>query len=153
MELNGVNADGNANPTDATPGLSVTAGRRIVSNAEIAVNKGDIELNGGNIQATDGVYLGNSVYSRGWDSVGADKIRGTADDQKIGYGIRINGRVLGLFNMSALGLRTFSGITVGLMGTFVGVHYSLAGSALVLLGLTAWLLMRTPAMAENRKAH
>ena len=63
----------------------------------------------------------------------------------------MRGRVLGLFNMSALGLRTFSGITVGLVGTFVGVHHSLAGSALVLLGLTVWLLTRTPAMAENRQ--
>lgn len=56
---------------------------------------------------------------------------------------KMRGRVIGLFNMSALGLRTFSGITVGLMGTLVGVHYSLAGSALVLLALIVWLLMRT----------
>jgi MFS family permease len=55
----------------------------------------------------------------------------------------IRGRVIGLFNMSALGLRAFSGITVGIVGTLVGVHTSLAGSALVLLALTVWLLMRT----------
>jgi hypothetical protein len=98
VELNGLNLDGNANPTDTTPGLSVTAGRRIVSNNEIAVNKGDIELTGGSTQATDGVYLGSSVYSRGWDSVGADGVRGGTDDQKTGYGIRIGGKVLGLFD-------------------------------------------------------
>jgi len=98
VELNGLNLDGNANPTDTAPGLSVTAGRRIVSNNEIAVNKGDIELTGGNTQATDGVYLGSSVYSRGWDSVGADGVRGGTDDQKTGYGIRIGGKVLGLFD-------------------------------------------------------
>ncbi len=56
----------------------------------------------------------------------------------------MRGRVLGLFNMSALGLRTFSGVTIGLAGTVVGVHHSLAGSALVLFALIAWLLMRTP---------
>ncbi len=39
------------------------------------------------------------------------------------------GRVLGLFNMSAQGLRAFSGITVGLVGSLTSVHASLAGSA------------------------
>jgi sugar phosphate permease len=54
----------------------------------------------------------------------------------------MRGRVIGLFNMSALGLRAFSGVTVGIVGTLVGVHYSLAGAALVLLALTAWLWWR-----------
>src|SRR5580658_7413807 len=39
------------------------------------------------------------------------------------------GRVLGLYNMAAAGLRTFSGITVGLAGSLVSVHVSLAVSA------------------------
>ena len=112
VELNGVNIDGNANPTDTAPGLSVTAGRRIVSNNEIAVNKGDIVLAGGTTQVTDGVYLGSSVYSRGFDSVGADGVRGGTDDQKIGYGIRITGKVLGLFDntveMAQLPVNTFT---------------------------------------------
>ena len=41
----------------------------------------------------------------------------------------IRGRVLGLFNMSSLGLRAFSGITVGLVGSLVGIHVSLACAA------------------------
>ncbi|WOB06598.1 filamentous hemagglutinin N-terminal domain-containing protein [Piscinibacter gummiphilus] len=98
VELNGLNLDGNANATDTTPGLSITAGRRIVSNNEIAVNKGDIVLTSTGTGATDGVYLGSSVYSRGYDSVGTDGVRGGSDDLKIGYGIRIGGRVLGLFD-------------------------------------------------------
>jgi MFS family permease len=61
----------------------------------------------------------------------------------------IRGRVIGLFNMSALGLRAFSGVTVGLAGTLVGVHRSLAASAVVLLVLIAWLLLRTPRVAHN----
>ena len=61
----------------------------------------------------------------------------------------MRGRVIGLFNMSALGMRAFSGITVGLIGTWVGVHHSLAGSALALLALTAWLLMRSLRIAHN----
>ena len=52
----------------------------------------------------------------------------------------IRGRVLGLFNMSAAGLRTFSGITVGLVGSLSTVHLSLAiaaGCLLVLIGTVA----------------
>ena len=45
----------------------------------------------------------------------------------------IRGRAIGLYNVSELGLRTFSGATVGFGGAIVGVHYSLAFSALALL--------------------
>jgi MFS family permease len=38
------------------------------------------------------------------------------------------GRVLGLYNMSFAGLRTFSGVTVGLLGSAFGVHASLAAA-------------------------
>ena len=38
----------------------------------------------------------------------------------------IRGRVLGLFNMSSGGLRAFSGVTVGLVGSLLSVHVSLA---------------------------
>lgn len=55
----------------------------------------------------------------------------------------MRGRVIGLFNMSALGLRAFSGITVGITGTLVGVHHSLAGAATALLLLTLWLWVRS----------
>jgi MFS family permease len=47
--------------------------------------------------------------------------------------VQIRGRVIGLFNMSALGLRAFAGITVGVVGNFIGVHGSLAGAALGML--------------------
>jgi hypothetical protein len=53
----------------------------------------------------------------------------------------IRGRTLGLFNMASLGLRAFSGITVGLIGSFIGVHWSLALSALVLLATITCLLL------------
>jgi MFS family permease len=45
----------------------------------------------------------------------------------------IRGRVVGLFNMAGLGMRAFSGVTVGLVGAAIGVHWSLAGSAAMLL--------------------
>jgi MFS family permease len=53
---------------------------------------------------------------------------------------RLRGRLVGLFGMSALGLRAFSGVTVGVMGSFIGIHWSLASSAAVLLVVTAVLL-------------
>ncbi|MET0536150.1 MAG: MFS transporter [Steroidobacter sp.] len=56
----------------------------------------------------------------------------------------IRGRVIGVFSMMALGLRTFSGVTVGLMGAAIGIHVSLALSALALLSLSALLFVRMP---------
>jgi MFS family permease len=53
----------------------------------------------------------------------------------------IRGRVLGLYNMASLGMRAFSGITVGLIGGIVGIHASLAGSALAVLLCTTVLLV------------
>ena len=52
----------------------------------------------------------------------------------------IRGRVIGLYSMSSLGLRAFSGVTVGILGSAIGIHWSLALSALALLALTAFLL-------------
>jgi MFS family permease len=49
---------------------------------------------------------------------------------------RVRGRVIGLFAMSALGLRAFSGVTVGLGGSLIGIHWSLALSAAALFALT-----------------
>jgi MFS family permease len=48
----------------------------------------------------------------------------------------LRGRLIGLFSMSALGFRAFSGVTVGVAGAFIGVHRSLAISAIVLLVIT-----------------
>jgi hypothetical protein len=39
------------------------------------------------------------------------------------------GRVVGLFNTAILGLRAGSGITVGVLGALINVHWSLALSA------------------------
>lgn len=52
----------------------------------------------------------------------------------------IRGRVIGLFTMSALGLRAFSGVTVGLLGSLIGIHWSLAASTLAVLAVIAILL-------------
>ena len=52
----------------------------------------------------------------------------------------LRGRMIGLYNMSNNGLRAFSGITVGLLGAVIGIHWSLALSALVLLMIAVVLL-------------
>ncbi len=52
----------------------------------------------------------------------------------------IRGRVIGLYHMAALGLRAFSGVTVGIAGAIIGIHWSLALSAMALLAMTTALL-------------
>jgi MFS family permease len=52
----------------------------------------------------------------------------------------IRGRVIGLYNMCFHGMRAFSGITVGMAGSVVGVHWSLAGSAVLMLLVAFGLL-------------
>jgi MFS family permease len=51
----------------------------------------------------------------------------------------IRGRVIGLYGTSFNGMRAFSGLTVGVGGSLVGVHWSLAVSAVVLAIITAGL--------------
>ncbi len=52
------------------------------------------------------------------------------------------GRVLGLFNMAASGLRAFSGVTVGLVGSVATVHTSLALAAASFIAVASILLAR-----------
>jgi MFS family permease len=53
----------------------------------------------------------------------------------------MRGRVIGLYNMSALGLRSFSGVTVGLLGSVIGIHRSLALSATILFAVILMLFI------------
>lgn len=52
----------------------------------------------------------------------------------------LRGRLIGLFSMSAFGLRAFSGVTVGVVGGLIGIHWSLAISAIALMAVTLALL-------------
>jgi sugar phosphate permease len=66
---------------------------------------------------------------------------------------QIRGRVLGFYNTCSNGMRAFSGITVGMAGSLVGVLWSLALSAAALLVVTialfaADLRVKAPAAAE-----
>ncbi|GAA3539878.1 MFS transporter [Amycolatopsis ultiminotia] len=69
------------------------------------------------------------------------------------------GRVIGVYNVSANGLRAGSGFTVGILGSAVGVHWSLGLSATALTVGTAiagWFSLWSPrartARAELRQA-
>ena len=52
---------------------------------------------------------------------------------------QLRGRLIGLFAMASMGLKAFSGLTVGVLGGLIGVHWSLAASAMVLLTVTVAL--------------
>lgn len=56
------------------------------------------------------------------------------------------GRMIGLFSMASGGMRTFSGVTVGLAGQAIGVHWSLAISGALVVVLCTSLLMRRSAV-------
>jgi MFS family permease len=53
--------------------------------------------------------------------------------------VDMRGRVIGLFNMASLGLRAFSGVSVGLLGSLIGIHWSLAAAAIAMLAATVSL--------------
>ncbi|MFT3803117.1 MAG: MFS transporter [Burkholderiaceae bacterium] len=56
------------------------------------------------------------------------------------------GRIIGVYNMSAMGMRSFSGVTVGLVGGALGIHASLAMAATAMLiyivAMRTWLRAR-----------
>jgi hypothetical protein len=64
----------------------------------------------------------------------------------------IRGRVLGVFSMSAMGLRTFSGLSVGLLGSIINIHNSLSYSAAALLLLYAAIFAARRGNAWTRRA-
>jgi MFS family permease len=55
----------------------------------------------------------------------------------------VRGRVIGLYSMASLGMRAFSGVTIGFAGSVIGIHWSLGLSAVALLALTFGLLAFT----------
>jgi MFS family permease len=54
----------------------------------------------------------------------------------------VRGRIVGLFNTAILGLRAGSGLTVGVLGVFVGVRLSLMYSSLMVVLITCALFAR-----------
>ncbi|MGH7035277.1 MAG: hypothetical protein ACREFL_16205, partial [Stellaceae bacterium] len=61
----------------------------------------------------------------------------------------IRGRVLGLFSMAQVGLRAFAGISIGVVGSGIGVHRSLLLAVTILFVITvALFVMIRPAAVQ-----
>ncbi len=56
----------------------------------------------------------------------------------------VRGRVIGVFSMSANGMRMISGFTVGILGSYIGIHASLSLSAAALFAAILVLLYGAP---------
>lgn len=56
--------------------------------------------------------------------------------------VAIRGRVIGLYNMASMGLRIGSGLTVGVVGGWIGIHYSLGFATAALMAVIGYLLYR-----------
>lgn len=52
----------------------------------------------------------------------------------------LRGRIVGVYTLASLGMRLFSGVTIGIAGGLIGIRWSLAGSAALLLVLFGGLL-------------
>jgi hypothetical protein len=63
---------------------------------------------------------------------------------------QLRGRLIGLYSMTSMGFKAFSGVTVGVVGGLIGVHWSLALSAMVLLTITiALFAFSLPALRQG----
>jgi MFS family permease len=62
----------------------------------------------------------------------------------------VRGRIVGLFNTSMLGLRAGAGLTVGVLGTFIGVRLSLALSSLAVVVIATALFAREARARSHR---
>jgi MFS family permease len=63
----------------------------------------------------------------------------------------IRGRAIGVFTTAANGMKTFSGVSVGLLGSLIGIHWSLAISSIAVLAATLGILAHsTRAGARER---
>jgi hypothetical protein len=65
--------------------------------------------------------------------------------------VDLRGTIVGLFNTAMLGLRAGSGLTVGVLGTFIGIRLSLELSSLMVV-LTAVALFAVDARSRRGRA-
>ena len=62
---------------------------------------------------------------------------------------QIRGRVLGLFSMAQVGLRAFAGVSIGVVGSGIGIHRSLLLAVSILFVITLFLFATIrPAAAQ-----
>jgi MFS family permease len=61
------------------------------------------------------------------------------------------GRIVGVYAMASNGLKAGSGLTIGLLGGVIGIHWSLGLSALVLAIVVTWLMWSTGRAAASAR--
>ena len=61
------------------------------------------------------------------------------------------GRIVGVYTMASNGLRAGSGLSIGLLGGAIGIHWSLGLSAVVLATLVVWLMWNTERAAASAR--
>ncbi|MFM9966795.1 MAG: MFS transporter [Burkholderiales bacterium] len=59
---------------------------------------------------------------------------------QLGAPPHMRGRVIGLFSMASGGMRAFSGVSIGIVGGFIGIHWSLALAAIGLFTVVCLLM-------------
>src|ERR1700674_4204360 len=62
------------------------------------------------------------------------------------------GRVVGVYNMASSGLRAGSGLSIGLLGGLIGIHWSLGFSAALLVMIVVGLILYTARAAADQLA-
>jgi len=62
------------------------------------------------------------------------------------------GRVVGVYNMASSGLRAGSGLSIGLVGGLIGIHWSLGLSAATLVVIVVGLVVYTARAAAAQLA-
>jgi MFS family permease len=62
------------------------------------------------------------------------------------------GRVVGVYNMASSGLRAGSGLSIGLLGGLIGIHWSLGFSAAFLVVIVVGLIVYTARVAATQLA-
>jgi MFS family permease len=95
-----------------------------------------------------GLLLGAGVANLAAHSMAQTLVQLLAPPEK-------RGRVIGVYNMTSAGLRAGSGITIGLVGGMIGIHWSLGLSAITLAVIMVCLffyLLRVGLSAGSREA-
>ena len=54
---------------------------------------------------------------------------------------QIRGRVLGLYSVAQMGLKTFAGVSIGVVGSVIGIHHSLLLAVSLLFTVTVFLFL------------
>jgi len=119
--------------------LSATPGRALLLGAGWCLAMGGFALAHG-VALTLALLLAAGFFELSFSAMAQTIVQlRSPEDQR--------GRIIGLFITASLGLRAFSGVTGGLGGTLVGIHYSLALSAAALLAciglISAWYARAT----------